>query len=482
MQHNREPARNRAGMLFAFLAMAIVVASVIGTLAATGRFNEHIATGSKAGVLQDALRIDTVRTAHIYCPSSASFSPDGTRFAVLGTGEPCTDPSVSLPRKGQHELAIYSVATGQLQRTVELDHYFLLNTVPVCSDVPIRSLQFTGLGWTPDGEQFGILYAAFQYPTFDIPNALSPDGQACSGLLLLSVDPGTAVTAEFIDGDAGFFDAPTNTYSGYPIWNVPQLSYIPPAAVAPSLVYGWTPNGYPQSEWPLSGQPVSQLPTRAGPGYPVGNPSADSTYSLWQPGLVAGPQVFGGGAASSSGDDVFVTQFPTWIPPSGQFVTMIVAGVLLASPQGQYPAETAPTPSSPTAVPLVPLPQTLTQVPARDAALVAVQKQIGEDGWAMTAWNDDGSILAAINCSSPQSERLELRETGAGALVGNAALGLGDGDAGCQVYNFSQALGDYPNPNLSLQWSPEWSPDGMHILLSDQAANLVTLWRVTTVS
>ena len=374
--------------------------------------------------------------------------------------------------------AIYSVATGQLQRIVELDHYFLLNTVPDCSDVPIRALQFTGLGWSPNGAQFGILYAAFQYATFDIPNALSSDGQVCSGLLLLSVDPGTTVTAEFIDGDAGFFDAPTNTYAGYPIWNVMQLRNIPPAAVTPSLVYGWTEDGYPQSVWPLTGPPVNQLPTRAGPGYPVGNPSTDSTYTLWQPGLVAGPQVFAGGAATSSADDVFVTQFPTWTPPGGQLVTMIVAGVQLASPEGQYPAASVPTPSSPTAVPLVPLPQNLIQVPARDAALVAVQKEIGEDGWAMTAWNDEGSILAAINCSSPQNERLELRETGAGALVGNVALGLGHGDAGCQIFNFSQALGDYPNPNLSLQWSP----DGTHILLSDQTANLVTLWRVATVA
>jgi hypothetical protein len=475
MQHNREPARNRAGMLFAFLAMAIVVASVIGTLAATGRFSGHIATGSKPGVLQDALRIDTVRTAHIYCPSSPSFSPDGTRLAVLGTGEPCTDPAATLPRKGQHELAIYSVATGQLQSIFELDHYFLPNTIPECSYVPVHSLQFTGLGWSPDGLQFGILYAAFQYATFDIPNALSPDSESCSGLLLLSVNPGTAVAAEFIDGDAGFFDAPSNTYSGYPIWNVLQQRNIPLATVTPSLVYGWTQNGYPQSVWPLTGQLVSQL-TIAGPGYPVGNPSTDSTYTLWQPGLVAGPQVFAGGAAASSGDYVFVAQFPTWIPPSGQVVTMIVAGVQLPSPQVQYPAPTAPTPSSPTAVPLVPLPPSLTQVPARDAALVAVQKEIGEDGWAMTAWNDEGSILAAIDCSSPQTERLELRETGAGALVGTAALELGVGDAGCQVFNFSQALGDYPNPNLSLQWSP----DGTHILLSDQTANLLTLWRVAT--
>jgi hypothetical protein len=103
-----------------------------------------------------------------------------------------------------------------------------------------------------------------------------------------------------------------------------------------------------------------------------------------------------------------------------------------------------------------------------------MQTEIGEDGWAMTAWNDEGSILAAIDCSSPQTERLELRETGAGAVVGSEGLELSPGDRGCQSFNFSQALGDYPNPNLSLQWSP----DGTHVLVSDQTANLVTLWGV----
>ncbi len=128
MQENRAQQRSRAGMLFGFLAIAVVVASVIGTLAATGRFASNGAAGLHPGVLHDELRIDTVRTAHLYCPSSPSFSPDGSKFAVLGTGTPCTDPQASAPRLGQHKLAIYSDATGRLQHVVELDQFFLPNT------------------------------------------------------------------------------------------------------------------------------------------------------------------------------------------------------------------------------------------------------------------------------------------------------------------------------------------------------------------
>jgi hypothetical protein len=94
----------------------------------------------------------------------------------------------------------------------------------------------------------------------------------------------------------------------------------------------------------------------------------------------------------------------------------------------------------------------------------------------MTAWNDPGTMLASINCAPGGSPRLEMRDTGTGAEVGSSSLGLPAGDPGCSTYNFSQGLDDYPNPNLSLQWSPL----GSRVLLTDQAANLVTLWRVNS--
>ena len=471
MQENRAQQRSRAGMLLGFLAIAVVVASVIGTLAATGRFASSGAAGLGPGVLHNELRIDTVRTAHLYCPSSPSFSPDGSKFAVLGTGTSCTDPQASTPRLDQHKLAIYSVATGRLQHVVELDQFFLQNPIQECAGVPVRTVQFTGLGWSPDGEDFGVLYAAFEYASYDTPNALSPVTEACSGLLLLSVDSGFG---KHIGGDSGFFGAASGTYAGYSIWNTKDLTSYPPQMVAPALDYGWSANGQPQSESPLIGQAVTSLPTRAGPSYPVGNPSTSSNYSIWQPGLVAGPEVFGGGSASVGDDDVFVTQFATWMPPLGQYVTMIVAGVEIAPPESQYETAIEPTPTSFTAAPLIPLPSQLTQVPARDSALYAVQQQIGADGWAMTAWNDPGTMLASINCAQVGSPRLELRDTGTGAEVGSRSLGLPAGDPGCSTYNFTQGLDDYPNPNLSLQWSPV----GSRVLLTDQTANLVTLWQV----
>ncbi|MGO8948581.1 MAG: hypothetical protein ACLQUY_13160 [Ktedonobacterales bacterium] len=466
---SRDPERNRAGLLFGILAVVVVVACVIGTLAATRRFTSHVAAGSKAGVLTAPRHIDTVRTADLYCPSSPSFSSDGSRFAVLGTGIPCTDPAAVLPGKYEHKLAIYDASNGALQRVVELDPFFQLNTIQGCAGVQVQALQYTSLGWSPDGEHFAVLYAAFDYAAYNTANALSPDDLVCSGLLLLEVDSDTAVS---IPGDSGFFDGATGTYAGYPTWDLTGLTSSPPTAISSSLVYGWSEVGQPQSVSPLSGGTVNHLPARAGPGYPVGDPNSDSTYTIWQPGIVAGPLVFSDGAASVTEDDIFVTEFPTWIP-SGQYVTMLAAGVELPPQDSQYQLTSV---MSPSAVPLLPLPPEFTQVPARDPALVALQRQIGPTSWAMTAWNDQGTTLASINCSSAASSSIELRETSGGTLIGTQSLGLGPNDPGCSIFNFSQALGDYPNPNLSLQWSP----DGSDLLLSDQTASTLTLWSVAS--
>jgi WD40 repeat protein len=127
-------------------------------------------------------------------------------------------------------------------------------------------------------------------------------------------------------------------------------------------------------------------------------------------------------------------------------------------------------------VPLVPLPPEFTQVPARDPALAAVQQQVGVAGWAMIAWNEEGTQLASIGCTSGSGSRIDLRETSTGALIDSISLGLLGSDPGCSIFNFNQDLGDYPSTNLSMQWSP----DGSHILFSDQTASTVTIWQVVS--
>ncbi len=320
--------------------------------------------------------------------------------------------------------------------------------------MPIRTVQFTGVGWSPDGEYFGILYVALEYASYDTPNALSPDTEACSGLLLVSVGSGFGLSFS-ISGDSGFFAAASGTYDGYSIWNTTGPTCYPPQMVAPALVYGWSANGQPQSVSPLNGQTVTCLPTRAGPSYPVGNPSTNSTYSVWQPGLVAGPEVFGGGSASVGDDDVFVTQFATWTHATGQ-IRHYDRGRSRAGSAGEpardgYRADSQQPNRGTAHTPAVPV------HPGSRSRLGALRRSTAD--WRRWLGNDrlerrrDGAGQHQLR-SGGGSPRLELRDTETGALVGSSSLGLPAGDPGCSTYNFSQSLDDYPNPNLSLQWSP----------------------------
>src|SRR5271165_2112164 len=149
---SREPNRNRLGLLLGVLATVIIVASVAGTLSATRRFSSKVAAVPATGVLASPpVRIDTARTANLYCPSSLSVSPDGSRFAVLGTGLPCAEPAAVLPGPDEHKLAIYDMRGYEVQRVIELDRFVATSSDSNCDSTEVKSLQYTSLGWSPDG-------------------------------------------------------------------------------------------------------------------------------------------------------------------------------------------------------------------------------------------------------------------------------------------------------------------------------------------
>jgi hypothetical protein len=64
---------------------------------------------------------------------------------VLGTGIPCTDPAAELPGTDKHNLAIFDVRTGHVDRVIDLDAFFQLGTIQDCASTQVRALEFTGL-------------------------------------------------------------------------------------------------------------------------------------------------------------------------------------------------------------------------------------------------------------------------------------------------------------------------------------------------
>ena len=111
--------------------------------------------------------------------------------------------------------------------------------------------------------------------------------------------------------------------------------------------------------------------------------------------------------------------------------------------------------------------------PARDNALVAVQRRAGTRGWALVAWNPAGNLLASVNCNVSGDEMLEIRATDSAVIQGSATLPLAKDDSGCR--NLSSGASAYPAQPMMLLWSPS----GDRVLVCDQKAGMISIWPVS---
>jgi len=464
MEPERRP-RTLATMLTRLTTLLLLAGLVVGTVIAGTHAGKSGAGSSTPATFGPALRLSTQATAGLWCPAGAAFSHDGARLAVFGPAAGCDAHGALIARDQPHVLAVYDTHTGVIERLIPLDTLVASSLALRSPDhAPIvRAMRYVGLGWTPDDTRFAALFAAF-----DTPGPATQDALVASGMVLVDIATGAST---LIHGDGGFFDAPLGTYTGLPVYDLAEAAVSAPFVSPAGLAFAWSGQDQPEAILPLDGRPLRQLPISAGPRYPVGQPDGGATFTLWQPGYVLGPRASASFAGIHGTTGAFVTTFPTW-SPSGTHATLMVAGVALAAPPNMPPAPAA----TPGAGPLVLAPDRLTLAPARDAALRAVQREIGADGWAQVAWNPGGSLLASIACVAGGDETLTLRDTQTGAIVSAAPLRLPTADPGCGGFSAGEDIGDYAQPNLTLLWSP----DGAHVLVSDQHAGQLVLWSVTT--
>jgi hypothetical protein len=464
----------RRGHPLALLARSfvvlLVVALALAALAAT-RNTGGVAPAGPAGAPAARLLfaprvISTLDAAHLACPSGAAYSPNGAVVAVVGQTGSCEAAAARHGGEQPHVLVIFGAASGQVWSTTPLDPLVEASGLPGGGRTAARAMRFAGLGWSPDGSVYAVAYIAFgRAGSFALGDVVG------SGLLLVGAAGGQP---RVIRGDAGFFAAPTGSYAGLPIWNLRTGAVTAPLVTPPGLSYSWkgagSPTGglaAPVAILPLGAAPLTVLPVGAGPRYPIGDPVGDATFTIWQPALVLGPRVAPAGALANPGDGAFVTSFTSWSPDAG-YMTVLVGGVALPWPAGGVADAPA------VAAPAAQAPATLTETPARDRALAALEAEVGTAGWALVAWNPDGSLLASVNCAGSGAPTLELRATDTGAVMSQTPLRFGAADPGCRATSYGEPLGAYANPNLQLLWSP----DGTSVLLSDQAANSIEQWDV----
>lgn len=460
-----ERPRRLLARFSALLVTTALIAAVVATVTAITHAGRP-APAAQPNLLGAPLTINT-RVAGIFCPTQAFISPDGTRIAVVGARQPCADTD-SATTLVPHLLALYDRTTGYPVHIYRLDALIGVDDGPHSLRQATRAVRYFALGWAPDGARFALAYAAF-----DTARGLLPDDLLASGLLLVQTRD-SAGGATIIPGDAGFFAASTSNYAGLPVWNLETRSVSPPLMSGPALAYAWGPNGLPEPLLPLGGGVTRSLPLTAGARYPAGNPDGDSTYTVWQAGVLLGPQANRSVPALQPNQDALLTIFPAW-SPHGETATLMVAGLALPLPAAVPPGGSGISPGGP----LLPAPATLPQVPARDAALQAVQGETGTAGWALVAWNPGGTLLASIVCdaghgASSGGQTLQLRQTDGGASSGTAPIPLAAGEQPCAATTGGENLGDYPSLP---QWLT-WSGDGSALLLTDQLAAAVTVWGV----
>lgn len=442
----------RQGPLWlSIISVALIVAAVIGALAATQRLTLGIFGAPALAAISSSLTIPTDTTAGLAAPQRAYFSPDGSRIAVIGAFTPCHQDDPGLARCG-HGLAIFSASTGALIQVSPIEPLLGVSEPTDGHRLARGSSGYTaltGLGWSPDSAWFALVYSVF-----DTPTPMTPDEMPDSGLLL--INPQTGAT-RIIRGDSGYFAALGGAPAAHPIWRLvgPQPQ-TPGVAPEPGLIYAWGGNGLPFPTVPLRSA-ISELPANAGPRYPVGSPDGAAPFTIWQPGLVIGP----GSAGVGSGRSAFVTTFASWSADDAR-LGEITAGVALPTPVRADGALSAP---AGTPGPSIAEPATLVQTPARDVALTHVQEAVGAYGWASVAWNPAGTMLASVTCFASGGGQIQVRDTVSGALIGQAALHLAANDPGCR---------DATNVNLHLTWAP----DGSTLMTTDAAASTITFWRI----
>lgn len=432
------------------VSVAVIVAAVIVTLAATQRLKFSGPGSSAPNTLGAAHLISIEPTANLRNARDASFSPDGLHIAILGDISPCHQMNPGLPRCG-HGIAVYNTQTATLTRMLPVES-LLGVTIPTDDSTPLGEsdgyVSLSGLGWSPDSNWFAAVYTVF-----DTAAPASPDDISDSGLLL--VNPETEAM-RIIRGDSGYFGPLGGRTSSLPIWDIKASYQTLGFTPQPGVVFAWGNNGLPVTTQPVVTS-LAELPVNAGARYPVGQPDGLAPFTIWQPGLVIGP----GTSHIGGGRSEFVTTFLSW-SADGSHAGLLTVGASLPTPSSAQSNSSA---GYSVAGPNLSAPSALPAIPPRDVALVRVQGEVGAYGWAEVAWNPAGTMLASISCFARHGSAVEIRDTASGALIGSAPLKLVARDPGCR---------DATASNLKLVWAP----DGSQVLVSDATASSITLWSI----
>lgn len=382
------------------------------------------------------------------CITDIAWSPDSRQIAVAGyANNGCGAEMYATPL-----LLIYDARTHRLLRRISPDASLLPALHALLPELPLPGsargspfnllLYENALLWSPDGKRLGMIFLAVAYP--------ATSWTSITGLFVASADGSRPATyLHLLDPAVAVSSGEWNVASGAILASPAIATAGPRQTIPPALAYTWGTSGDLAPQDPLAINVVPPAPLAR----PVGSPTRDVAFTVWQPGAVISVAQWNDARYSESYE--WNTRFAAW-SPDGQYIISLIHVLASLSLDGDTQSGADMLASAPDGG------STEAILPVRDAALMALllaappQSAAGE--WEV-AWRPDGRELAAFRLSNEPAHTAGIYDCASGRRL--LSLPLASASDETFVAGSSALV--------------RWSPDGSRLLLFSPELGAITV-------
>lgn len=451
----------------ATLAAVLVVFILYGAIA-NGALRSASGTRAATTSTPPAPSVMSIPLARdrLTCVSDLAWSPDSARVAALGYSTPGQCAGVGY-------VNLYDATSGKLTTALTLDTVVLRALTTINSDSNLNPfITYQRTVWSPSGRLLAVTLTI--YTALVAPNTSA--NLAYSGLVLMDSSGGNikvllqpypaynavATRWDLTAGKATIIPAPTVTVGP------DTLTY---STLPPALWYSWTADDALVASVALRTDTTPQGGPLTQASAPIGNPTSDGQFSVWQSGVASlrMTPMHGGGDTVIPGAYTWDTAFATW-SPDGRYLVDPVSLSARMQPHGA----TAPSGQGLRTLGLAGSPL----LPVRDAGLGAVLGGMSSTGYdpasqrVILAWNADAHLLAAYPSSSltpaylpGQTPQVTIYDATSGAIMRRLTV--------------SSTVGP---TYLRVDGAVRWSPDSRRLALYEPGLDRLLVWNTSSIA